>query len=334
MRFLCLLLLAVAPSVCAGDLLSSEKLEIINAGMEYLMDGRWSKAISAFDNYKHRDSTDPGRYLFKALTLLSVMTDRETDYYSKDFKKYIDSTEVFCERRLFDCDRADSAVCFLYRGHIRAYKSLYQARFGSSMAALNEGLNARGEYRRGLEMDSTLYDLYLGLGSYHYWKSVKAGFLKTVGIFANERDEGIEEIRLALDSSLFSKDPAKSALIWIMLNEKRYDSALVLARDLYNHYPNSNSFVWPMAQAYFENGQYVKAAMYYNKIFESQKSDPGNYYNLIESAWWLFKSYAEMNDNGQAYRVRQYVDSVYNDLPDKTKRKQRKKLYDMKHHRW
>ncbi len=334
MRLVCLLLLVAAPLANAGDLLTPPKLEIINSGMEFLMDGQWNEAMTAFDKYKKIDTTDPGLFLFHALTLLSAMTDRETNTYGKNFNKYLDSAEAYCESRLLNCDRSDSAVVYLYLGHIRAYRSLYQARFGSSMAALDDGLRARGEYTKGLELDSTFYDLYLGLGSYHYWKSVKAGLLKTVGIFSNEQEQGIEEINLAADSSLFSKKPAKSALIWILLNEKEYDSALVLATEMHDRYPHSNTFVWPMAQAYYESEQFVKAAMYYNEIFESQKKAPGNYYNLIESAWWLFNSYVKMNENGKAYRVRRYVDSVYSEFPDKTVRRQRKKLYDMKHHRW
>ena len=334
MRFVCLLMLIAAPLASAGDLLTPPKLEIINSGMEFLMDGQWNEAMTAFDKYNQVDTTDPGLYLFHAMTLLSAMTDRETNAYGGNFNKYLDSAEARCKSRLQECDRSDSAVVYLSRGHIRAYRSLYQARFGSSMAALDDGLKARGEYSRGLELDSSLYDLYLGLGSYHYWKSVKSGILKTVGIFSNEREEGIEEVHLAIDSSLFSKGPAKSALIWIYLNEKNYDSTVALATEMYDRYPHSNTFVWPIAQAYFESEQFVKAAMYYNKIFESLKEKPGNYFNLIESAWWLFNAYAKMNENGKAYRVRRYVDSVSSEFPDKTIRRQRKKLYDMKHHRW
>lgn len=334
MRFFWLLVLIAAPPVSAGDLLAPEKIRIINTGMEFLMDGQWERAMTVFDEFEEHDSTDPGRHLFRALTFLSIMTDREENLYSSAFERLLDSTVMGCEKRLLTCDKPDSAVCYLYRGHVCAYKSLFQARFGSSMAALNEGLKARGEYRRGLEMDSTLYDLYLGLGSYHYWKTVKAGVLRTVGLFANERQKGIEEIKLALDSSIFSKDPAKSALIWIMLNEKQYDSALTLAKEMYKRYPNSNSFVWPMARAYYESGRFVEAAEYYDKIFESQKSAPGNYYNLIEAGFWLFQSYARANENGPAFRVRQYINSVQAEIPDKTARKQREKLYDIKHHRW
>lgn len=334
MKFFCLLLLALAPLAGAGNLLTPEKIQIINSGMEFLMDGQWERANTVFDEFIEHDPADPGRFLFRTLTLLSVMTDSEENLYGPEFEELLDSTAIICRGRLRNCSRADSAACYLYLGHIHAYRSLYQARFGSSMVALNEGLKARGEYRRGIEADSTLYDLYLGLGSYHYWKTVKAGVLRTVGLFANERQQGIEEIKLALDSSLFSREPAKSALIWIMLNEKDYDSTLVLVRAMYKRYPNSNTFIWPMAAAYYESGRYSEAAEYYDKIFESQKKNPGNYYNLIEAGYWLFQSYAKMNDNGRAYRTRQYLDSVKAGFPDKTKRKQRKKLYEIKYHRW
>ena len=91
----------------------------------------------------------------------------------------------------------------LYLGHQAAYRSLYEARFGSRFSALTYGLKAKGFYRDGLAADSALYDLYLGLGSYHYWKSAKAGILRTAGIFNDDKEKGISEIRKAIDSSLF-----------------------------------------------------------------------------------------------------------------------------------
>jgi hypothetical protein len=333
--FLGLILLTVVVAIpVRSEFLDQSKIDMIQSGMEYLMDSRWDSAAASFSEIKTADSADPAYYLFTGLVLLSEMTDAEDNFHDERFKAYMDSVKILSEIKLDSCTARDSAVGYLYLGHAHAYKSLYDARFGSSYSALREGLKAKGDYRRGLKADSTLYDIYLGLGSYHYWKTVKAGLLRTFGFFSNEREEGIAEIELAIDSSLFSASAAKSALIWIMLNEKQYDSALTLASPMYFKYSNSNSFIWPIAEAFYKKENFEKAAEYYKKLFERLQRNPGNFYNLIESAYWLFKSYHEIGKDGQAYQIRNFADSVYNISPERTRKKQRKKIWEMNHHRW
>lgn len=335
MNILCSVLLfcLLASSGLAG-LLNDSKLAAINSGMEYLMNSHWDSAAYSFEQISEIDSTDPGFYLFSGLTMLSEMTDHEENIYGETFEDILDSVKLKANDYLDSCTARDSAMCYLYMGHAHAYKSLYYARFKSSYSALREGLKAKGDYQKGLKADSTLYDLHLGLGSYHYWKTVKAGLLRTFGIFANERNKGIEEIKLAADSALFSKAAAKSSLIWVMLNEKKYDSSLMLASQMYFKYPNSNSFVWPIAKAFYKQGNFEKSAEYYRKLFERFKNNPGNYYNLLESSYWLFKSYYKLDNKGQAFIIREFADSVYNISPKSTKKKQRKHIWDMNNHRW
>jgi tetratricopeptide (TPR) repeat protein len=290
------------------------------------MNGRWAEARTEYGKMTKMDSTDPGRYLLQAGALQAEMMDCERDLYRQSFLALLDSTKIFAERKLQYCGKQDSALCYLYLGHMQAYRSLYEARFGSNLSALDHGLKAKGEYHKGLEADSGLYDLYLGLGSYHYWKSIKARILTWTGIFRNDRERGIAEIYWAIDSSFFSRESARSALIWILINEERYDDAIALADSIYRRYPEGKTFLWPLGEAYYKKGQYNEAENIYIKLFDILKSEPDNYYNLIESGYWVIKATEKTKNKAFRREVIDHISNAYRDIPRDIKRAQKNKL--------
>ncbi len=320
------LLVIFSPGLISGNLLAENKIDMINSGQQAIMNGLWGDAYTIFDRYCQIYADDPAGYLFLAAVYQSEMIDCEEDIFGKRFILLCDSTRLAAESYLKNCDTRDSALCYLYIGHQYAYQSLYESRFGSSLSAISMGLKAKGKYQEGLKIDSTLYDLYLGLGSYHYWKSVKSGILRWAGIFKDEKQLGISEIELAADSSLFSKEASRSALIWIMINEKQYDSAITLAESFLEKYPHGNSFLWPLAQAYYSSERNRQAAEIYGKLIERLKNRPGNYYNLIEAMYWFKMACDEIGEYDRAAEEILYLNSEYKNIPKKIRRQQRSRL--------
>jgi len=326
----CIICILLIPMSVSGQILSPNRIDIINRGMNLMLGGQWREAYDTFSELHLTDSNNPAGYLFRAGVLQAEMIDREENLYSKELKALLDSVEMYTKERMKFCIREDSAVYYLYLGHAYAYRSLRESRFGSKLSALSDGFKAKGRYMDGLKADSTLYDLYLGLGSYHYWKTVKAGILRTFGIFKNDRQKGIDEIQLAADSSLFSKDAARSALIWIMINDKEYDSAIEMSKALIQKFPDALSFYWPLAQSYYKKENYREASNIYRMILDRQKQSPGNYYNLIEAVHGLYFALDKSGENGKAYNVLKYLNSVYADIPKKTRHEQRSKLWSLR----
>ncbi len=53
----------------------------------------------------------------------------------------------------------------------------------------------------------------LGVGTYLYFKSAKAGVLRSIGIISDDRDKGIDMLRTSSEESLFSQWPAWHGLL-------------------------------------------------------------------------------------------------------------------------
>ena len=182
----------------------------------------------------------------------------------------------------------------------------------------------------GLRADSTLYDLYLGLGSYHYWKSAKAGILRWILLFKDERDKGIAELKLAADSAQLFREAARSALIWAWLNEKQYDSTVAIASEFAARYPNGKSFLWPLAEAYLKSRRYIDALTIYEDLRNRLEPDPGNYYNLIEVDSRIARCYEELRRIDDAADVGKRARTYLDDIPSNTRQRQRSNLKYLK----
>lgn len=316
-----LVVLPAAPSL-ADSFMDNEREQQVLRAQELLLNDRFEAADSVYRVYIALHPDDPTGYLFRAGALFAEMADREEKIHADIFRSTLDTVDILTSRIADTADARTTAWMYLFRGHARAYRSLYESKFGSFLTALKLGLKTIDEYENGLQRDSTLIDLYAGIGSYHYWKSAKAGFLKWIGVFKDERDKGIRELRRAADSSLLHRDLARSALVWIWLDQKEYDSATAIASALYERFPEGKTFLWPMAYACYRSNNYPKAAELFSRIRALLEKVPGNYFNLIECDYHLVQCYSWMGEDDRAVEAAQRSASYRDKIPNETLKRQ------------
>ncbi|MEW5995109.1 MAG: tetratricopeptide repeat protein [Candidatus Zixiibacteriota bacterium] len=323
---LTLLVIACSTGATSTAYPDSQLTGLLNSIQVRLFNDEFAAADSLTGELIGLRRDDPAGYLFKAVTLIMRMFDREEKYREEEFHSLLDSTIVKATAvRDTASDDARAWMC-LWLGHAHAYRALCEARFGSMLSAITIGRRARDEYRWGLLYDSTVYDLYLGLGLFHYWKSSKAGLLRTVGLIRNDMDKGIAQLRLAADSSLVSRESARHALVWIRLDQKEYDSVIAICREALSRYPAGKAPLWALAQALFESRRYRDAAEVYEELRNRVAEVPGNYYNLIECDFARHRCYEKLKDFDRARQVARQARSYLDDVPRKTLRRQRTKI--------
>jgi tetratricopeptide (TPR) repeat protein len=172
---------------------------------------------------------------------------------------------------------------------------LYDARKGNWWSGLNNGLSAKSSLNQALECNPELYDAYVGLGSYHYWASVVTKAFWWLPFFGDHRKEGMEQITLAYEKSIFSSDAAANGLIWMYIQEKKLDSALTLSEKMQAKYPEGKSFLWGVAQAYFEKKDWKNALAKYRELLAKLEANqanhnstiPNQFYNIIECQYYI-----------------------------------------------
>jgi len=317
---------AVEETPGAERYMDSTRIDFFTRAQEYLFNDRFAAADSAYAAHIEREPEDPAGYLFRAAGLMADMSDREENAHSDQFHELLDQTDRLTLRILETCDDETASWMYLLRGHMQAYRSLWESRFGSFLTAVKKGFAANHEYKAGLELDSTLTDLYAGIGSYHYWKSAKAGLLRLVGVFKNEKDKGIAELRAAAARSLLHRELARSALIWIWLDKQEYDSASMLASQFVRKYPEGKTFLWPLAQALFRRGQYAEAGETYRTLRSKLVRSPGNYYNLIEVDYFITQTHNWQGEDAQARKAARRLQEYYVEIPRETLKRQKDRI--------
>ena len=269
---------------------------------------------------------DPAGYLFRAAVLIGEMVDREENLYGNTFHQLLDKVDVTASQILDTASMSTAAWMHLFKGHAKVYQSLWESRFGAFTNSVSLGMSARSEYERGLDCDSTLYDLYFGLGAYHYWKSAKAGLLRWLGFFKNEKDKGITELYLAVDSSLISKESARNSLIWIWLDKKEYDSVITICREMLEKYPEGKVLLWPMGEAFLKKHRYREALETYLILRERLEIMPGNYKNLIECDYHLYRCYDKLKMKKEGKKVAVRLSQYYKNIPGKVRNSKRTEI--------
>jgi tetratricopeptide (TPR) repeat protein len=275
-----LLTMAVYSSTSALELDSAYLADIRN-GINLTINERFVEARNLFQMMANRDSTDYAPLLFLAGVEHAEMFDRE-DYSARPkFDSLISKALTLTEKAIRE--NRNSAWAHLTRGNAYAYIATLETKVGSWWGALRKGLAAKNEYLEALELDPLLYDAYLGLGSYHYWKSAKTEFINWLPLIADRKEEGLAELQLAIDSSLFSTDMAANSLLWIYLDWGRADDAYDVACRLQEKFPDSRLFNWGVAFAAYSSRRLPEALAAFGRILTMIEEQPGqNNFNTIE----------------------------------------------------
>ncbi|MDH3890549.1 MAG: hypothetical protein OEV49_05660 [candidate division Zixibacteria bacterium] len=261
-----------------------------------------------------------------AATLLGRMFDQEQAEPRDSLFAWLDMTDQLAAQIMDTCNTNSAAWMSFFRGHVRSYRAMWESKFGSKFRALRLGFDARSQYEQGWKLDSGCYDLCLGLGLYHYWKSAKGGLLRRLRILKDETERGIDELRLAADSSSISCEAARNSLIWIWLDSNQYDSALVLTEQMTRQFPKGKLFLWPLAETHFRMKRYGRAVEVYTDIRGRLERDVGNYYNLIECDHQLYLCFDELGMQEKARKVALRFGEYREQIPKETNRRQRHKL--------
>jgi tetratricopeptide (TPR) repeat protein len=284
---------------------------IVDAGFREDYQRADSLAISLQNRYPYC----PIGYVMHAAMLHSRMLDDEHFEYESQFNELIDLTVSKAEA-IIDSESAD-AWTYYCLGLAHGSKAVFDARKGSKWSALKRGMKSKSAFSKSIELDSTFYDSYVGLGSYHYWRTVKTKLINWLPLVQDDREEGIRELQLAINQSLFSSDFATNALIWVYIDAERFAAAESLAVSMQSEYPEGRKFLWAIAAASLPLGDTSGAeAAYFELLKKTREKTERSGYNEFECLYYLskiqyeqgrFEQCASLCDSALATGLSQYA---------------------------
>jgi len=275
LRFLCPLLVFFT-AACTWAVEDASVEDLILSGLEYSYREDYDSARARFAQAIERDPDDPAGYFFLCGMYGLYMNDFSTDEVDGLFLVNLFQT-IWVARKRLEADSSDAWAHF-YLGGAYAYRAFREQQRGSKWAAFGHALTAVSALKASVSLDTTIYDAYMGIGSYHYFVNHLWSYIPFLG---NDPEKGIREIDLAMERSRFVRVPAQEGLVHILLREKRHEEALGLATDLVVRYPESRTFRWTLARVCEDMEDWPAAVREYRRLYRMiETGQPGSLYNL------------------------------------------------------
>lgn len=290
----------ILPAVCFGAnyKITPEIDKLIRQSIEACIVHKYAEAESAAVRIIRLSPNTPEGYFYRAAVVYSMIIDYEELIRPDDFNDYLNKAESSAKNILAKEPNCGLSLFFL--GSSKAYRSSFYLRCAKYYAALNEGLSSVDYLRKALEADSSMYDAYMGIGSYDYWLSRKTAFLRYLPLITDQRAKGINELYTAVSKGRYSPESASSALAWVLIDAGRPLEAVKVTEPFYKKYPSSRFFMFSYARALFDGKEYAKSVKIYTELLCSIQSAPrNNYFNEIG----VYHKLAEANYCLKNYRA-------------------------------
>jgi len=265
----------------------------IPRGIELTINNQFDEAVQVFSTACQQTPGDYRAHFYLAATLDSKMTHYENDADAAAFNTAVDSVILLVEAEMSE-SATEKAELIFYLGSAYGYRAYFLGRRGSWYSAIANGKKATSLLQQAVDLDSTLYDAYLGIGSYKYWLYSKIKFITWLPFIPDERAEGIEMIRKPIAMNAPSKYMAMHQLIYILTDYKKAKEAIVYADTLVQRYPRSQFMLWAAAHAYSKNKNHTRAIFVFEKLSRLLEEDPNpNPSHLIKCGYKLADLYMQ-----------------------------------------
>lgn len=232
---------------------------LIRDGLELVYEQKYPEALFLFDDIVRQWPDEPAGYLLKAATLATYMLDYTTYEPEKDFYAFAETAIRKARTRLEVVeDPRERAWLFFFQGAAFLYRAERKARHSDYLDAAKDGWRGYKSLMKAVELDSTLYDAYLGIGTVHVALAKIPGWIRVFMPFLPPGDveRGLREMRLAAEKGRYVHIFAHDALAYTLAYLGRPQEALPFALYAARKYPQNRNFLWTLAYVYGRMGRW------------------------------------------------------------------------------
>ncbi|KPL01366.1 MAG: hypothetical protein AMJ91_00380 [candidate division Zixibacteria bacterium SM23_73_3] len=306
--FIWVLILLVFNGYARGELSmdSPEVDQIIIKGIHLVYVDSTPEAVEEFKKLIEIFPEDPIGYFYVSAALQTMMDDYRNYSYMNQFDKYMNLAIKTGEKRKKEGNL--TAYDCLYLGGAIGFRGINKGLTGNWVGAFVDGLKGKGYLEKALKLDPEMYDVYYGLGTYHFWKSLKSKIFWWLPFVKDNRQMGIDMIKLSIEKGKYAKEDAKLALVRIWVENREYQNAFAMTDELRKTHPNKPFLLWLLGRAQLETQMYDGAINTYQSLLEVLTPSP--YYHPageVECRYFLALAYYENKDLEKSSDV---IDSI------------------------
>jgi tetratricopeptide (TPR) repeat protein len=190
---------------------------------------QYEEAVRIADSMIKVYPDHPAPYFFKAATLQGWMSTYRIsnfqDEMEENTQKAIDVGDALLEKEY-------NPWLHFYVGGAYGYRGFNRFRKLNFIGAYRDAQRGINHFEEALEKDSTLYDVYLGLGSYYYWRTAKSKFLRLITFWMpDKRKLGMDQLNFVIHHGRYAIYESIYVLLAAYYNEGMYEKGLQLVNE-------------------------------------------------------------------------------------------------------
>lgn len=266
---------------------------IISRALKETFMMEYDKALQSTEELRRHYPNHAVYPLMRVGVLYCRMLDYEDLEDIDEFERWFD---IAWKKTKELSESGETAEANLYQGVLLGFRALLHQRLGEWWSSVRVGIKAAGHMKACLEQDSSYADAYLGVGTYKYWASRAMDFINWLPFIPDQKEEGIELMRRAMNEGLFGREISRSTLAWTLIDYNRPIEAVKLSIEGLKHYPGSRFYLWTLADGYFQMGRLQYAAQVYQQLYDSiHPLKRNNYYNELGICRKMGQIYLALN---------------------------------------
>jgi tetratricopeptide (TPR) repeat protein len=270
---------------------------------------KYGEALAQADSAIKLAPEEPVGYFFRAAVLHARMLDYETLSDEKSFFSAVGTCRKLAQKKLRQ--NVKDAWGHFFLGSALGYEAFVLGKKKRYFEAFRTGWQCIQHLEAALKHDPQLYDAYLGIGTYKYYRSKMSKNFTWLPFVDDERAEGIHMIRQAIAKGRYSQTAAINGLCWILMDENRPEAALALVDSALAICPSSRFFLWVAAEAAYRIGHYERAVAHYIQILRSlQNENILSPYLVLVGHMRLARAYRAANKMKEACQELQRLDTL------------------------
>jgi len=255
----------------AGDTHPLYEEELDRAG-NLLLAMKLDEAESLIEGWIERHPDRPAGYFFRAVACSWRLFLQPEGIDSEALKDRFKEAVRQCRNRA-EKARSGSESRFegtVYLGAVQGLEALLAMIEKRYLIMAPLAKQAWNSIEQALDLDPGYYDSYLGRGIYLYFTDALPKIIKLMALaygFEGDREAGLENIRLAAERGLYSRDASKIMLLNIYSVAERPDSSVrEMARELHGKYPDNPLTHWRYGDILLRAQRYEAAAQIYRQV--------------------------------------------------------------------
>lgn len=248
------LLLLPAWAGAASDLPPECDRKILE-GVRFLHSDRYDDALSNFAWVQRTLPQHPAGFFFYGAALEWMAWDYRNLDQGPPFDVMMNKTISLAKAMV--SKNPDNPWALFYLGAGYGFLGLADIKYGNWLKAFYDGMTGYKHMLTVLKLKPDLWDVYFGLGQFHYWRSKKAAIIRMFTT-QDEMKLGIEELETAARKGYFTPWEARNALVMIFCAEGRMDRSEALLKESIAEFPLNLYSWWSFAQVYMTQKKYAE----------------------------------------------------------------------------